>query len=124
MKENYVNQSADDKTGESQGASEKQNAANVLKELAEKVRREKYDEKPDVKEVAIDIFSVAFMALLGFGWMMLMLLLLSFISLGYLHFDIEKMVLVSILTGVLLGVLRLIKMVRKYSVISSTPKNK
>ena len=93
---------------------QKQNSVDALKKAADKIKEEKYDEKLDVKDVAVDILGVVFRALIGFGWMMLMLLIISFVSLSYIHFEIKTMLLVSVLTGVVLGVASAFKTVAKY----------
>ena len=93
---------------------QKQNSVDALKKAADKIKEEKYDEKLDVKDVAVDILGVVFRALIGFGWMMLMLLIISFVSLSYIHFEIKTMILVSVLTGVVLGVASAFKTVAKY----------
>ena len=93
---------------------QKQNSVDALKKAADKIKEEKYDEKLDVKDVAVDILGVVFRALIGFGWMMLMFLIISFVSLSYIHFEIKTMILVSVLTGVVLGVASAFKTVAKY----------
>lgn len=93
---------------------DKKDFVESLKKSANKVKEEKYDEKLDVKDVAVDILSVLFKALVGFGWMMLMLLIISFVSLSYIHFEIKTMFIVSILTGVAVGIFASLKTWRKY----------
>ncbi|MBQ3795840.1 MAG: hypothetical protein II842_06080 [Butyrivibrio sp.] len=93
---------------------DKKDFVESLKKSANKVKEEKYDEKLDVKDVAVDILSVLFKALVGFGWMMLMLLIISFVSLSYIHFEIKTMFIVSILTGVVVGIFASLKTWRKY----------
>ena len=93
---------------------QKQNSVDALKKAADKIKEEKYDEKLDVKDVAVDILGIVFRALIGFGWMMLMLLIISFVSLSYIHFEIKTMILVSVLTGVVLGGASAFKAVAKY----------
>ena len=93
---------------------EKQSSVNALKEAADRVKREGYEEKLGVKDVAVDILTVAVSALVGFGWMMLMLLIISFVSLSYIHFDIKTMLIASILTGVAAGLIRGLRVSHKY----------
>ena len=95
-------------------ADEKQNSVNALKEAADRVKNEDYEDKLGVKDGAVDILTVAVSALVGFGWMMLMLLIISFVSLSYIHFDIKTMLIVSVLTGVIVGLSRCFKVFQKY----------
>ncbi len=93
---------------------QKQNSVDALKQAADKVKENNYEDKLDVKDVAVDILGVVFKALIGFGWMMLMLLIISFVSLSYIHFEIKTMFIVSILTGVVVGIIAASGVVRKY----------
>jgi hypothetical protein len=93
---------------------QKQNSVEALKQAADKVKENNYEDKLDVKDVAVDILGVVFKALIGFGWMMLMLLIISFVSLSYIHFEIKTMFIVSILTGAVVGIIAASGVARKY----------
>ena len=85
-----------------------------LQQLAEKVKKENYEEKFDVKDVVKDIIFFFIAVAIGFGWMLVMLLIISFVSLGYIHMNIDKMIIVSIICGIAVGIYYLYKMAVKY----------
>ncbi len=78
-------------------------SVNRLKELAEKMRQEKYEDKRDIKDIVLFVLTFLLHLCVGFGWMMLMLLIISFVSLGYLHMKVKSMVTVSVCFAVLCG---------------------
>ncbi|MGN0142607.1 MAG: hypothetical protein ACI4AD_10295 [Roseburia sp.] len=63
-----------------------------------------------VKEI---IFCVITMAL-AFGWVILMLLIISFVTLSYIKFNIKWMLIVSGICGVLAGIIYVVLAVKKY----------
>lgn len=85
-----------------------------LKKAAEKAKEENYEGKLEIKDVVLDFLLFFLRVAIAFGWMMLMLLLISFVSLGYLHFKIESMVIVSVVTAVIVGAYNIYKMILKY----------
>ena len=85
-----------------------------LKRAADKAKEENYEGKIEIRDVILDILIFFLRIAIAFGWMMLMLLLISFVSLGYLHFKIESMVIVAVVTAVIVGVNYIYKMVVKY----------
>jgi hypothetical protein len=85
-----------------------------LKRAADKAKEENYEGKIEIRDVILDILIFFLRIAIAFGWMMLMLLLISFVSLGYLHFKIESMVIVAVVTAVIVGVHYIYKMVVKY----------
>ncbi|MBP3198683.1 MAG: hypothetical protein J6N21_16995 [Butyrivibrio sp.] len=91
-----------------------QDAVERLKEAAKKVSEEKYEEKPDVRDIIKDFLFFFVSVAIGFAWMLLMLLIISFISLGYIHMKIDKMIIVSIICAVVVGIYYIYKMVVKY----------
>ena len=85
-----------------------------LKRAADKAKEENYEGKIEIRDVILDILIFFLRIAIAFGWMMLMLLLISFVSLGYLHFKIESMVIVAVVTAAIVGVHYIYKMVVKY----------
>lgn len=67
----------------------------------------------------LDIFksAVAFILVVGFvfGWFMLMLLIISFLTLSYIHFDIRVMFVISSVAAAVAGTVYAVKTVHKYS---------
>lgn len=72
------------------------------------------DGTPTAKDVVLDILFFFITGLIGFGWMLLVLLIISFVSLSYLHFEFEKMLMVSVIAGVVIAVLYAFTKVKKY----------
>lgn len=91
-----------------------QEAVEKLKKAAAKVREEAYEDRIDVRDVVKDILFFFVAVAIGFGWMLLMLLIISFVSLGYIHMNIEKMILVSIICAVVVGIYYIYRMTVKY----------
>ena len=85
-----------------------------LKKAADKAKEENYEGKIEVKDVILDILVFFLRIGIAFGWMILMLLLISFVSLGYLHFKIKNMVIVAVVTAAIVGIHYVYKMVVKY----------
>ena len=56
------------------------------------------------------ILSVA----LAFGWLLLMLLIISFITLSYIHFDLKWMIIASSVFALIVAVLHMRSLIRKY----------
>jgi cation transport ATPase len=79
-----------------------QESVRKLQEQAKDAAR--YEDETDARDVIKGVFGFIATVVLAFGWMMLMLLIISFIGLGYLHFEIKVMVLVSVVFAVGAGV--------------------
>lgn len=93
---------------------ETQKSVERLREAAAKISEEKYEEKIDVRDVVKDILFFFLSVAIGFAWMLIMQLIISFVSLGYLHMNIEKMIIVSFVCAFLVGIFNIYKMVVKY----------
>ena len=61
-----------------------------------------------------DILSLVFFVLLGFCWMLLMLLIISFVAQSAVHFKIEVMLMASAGFAVCVGIFHIYKTIRKY----------
>lgn len=66
------------------------------------------------KDIIMDVIFFFITTALAFGWMLLMLLIVSFVSLSYLHFNIDKMLIVSGVFAAAVAIGYIIKKVRKY----------
>ena len=93
---------------------EKTEAVKRLQKAADKVREEDYEGRLDVKDVVKDIIFFFIAVAFAFGWMMLIQLIISFVSLGYVHMNIDRMIIISVICGVACGIYYLYKMVVKY----------
>ncbi len=81
---------------------------------------EKYHANPfSVRDIVLDIIMFFVCVAGAFGWMMLMLLIISFVSLSYLHFKFDKMVLASVIAAIVTAIVYIILKARKYTVILS-----
>lgn len=98
----------------SKNALSEQKAINILKTDSEEAayRRAKEDEFNPLNLLK-DILGFAFVLAIAFGWMILMLLIISFVSLSYLHFNIDVMLYVSAGFAAICGVVYIFGKVRK-----------
>lgn len=70
----------------------------------------KFDKLDIVKEIVWFIFMTAFI----FGWWMLMLLIISFMTSSYIHFTIEGMFIAAIICTVVIDIIYIVKKVKEY----------
>lgn len=66
------------------------------------------------RDIVKDIIFFFVTLAVTFGYVLLLLLILSFISLSFFHFEIEKMLIGAGACMVLVGILYIVKMVKKY----------
>ena len=66
-----------------------------------------------VKELVTDIIMGAILVVAAFFWMLVMLLIISFVTLSYLHFEIDTMKLASVIFAIVVGVIYIIKKILK-----------
>lgn len=90
-----------------------QRAISILKSDSEEAayRRAKENEFNPL-ELVKDIIGFVFVVGIAFGWMILMLLILSFVSLSYLHFNIDDMLNFSTVFAIIAGAVYVIHKVR------------
>ena len=79
-----------------------------IKDAVESLKKEakdaaRYEDDVDAWDLVKTILRFVATVVLSFGWMMLMLLIISFVGLGYLHLEIKVMFLVAILFAVIAG---------------------
>jgi hypothetical protein len=91
----------------------KDDAAKNLLMAAEKVKEQGYESRKSVIDIVKSALYFLVIMGIGFCWMMLMLLIISFVSLGYLHMRIEKMFIISGITAILVGIWYIIRTVVK-----------
>lgn len=94
-------------------ANKKDDAVKKLQIAAEKVKEQGYDQKTDIRDIIKNIIFFFFTVAIGFGWMMLMLLIISFVSLGYIHMRFDRMIIVSVVTAILAGILYIFRIFKK-----------
>jgi putative effector of murein hydrolase len=63
-----------------------------------------------VREIIFGIITMAF----AFGWVFLMLMILSFVTLSYVQFHFKRMIIASVVCGILAGILYVVFTVKKY----------
>ncbi len=93
---------------------DKQKSVEYLRSASEKIRREGYEDRIDIRDVAKDIVFFLIYVGIGFGWVLLMLLIISFVSLGYLHFKLENMIVAASVSAILVGIYYIFRMIKKY----------
>lgn len=91
---------------------EKQKDIEAFKGKMEELKEEYTGENKtlDTVKAILGFFAAV---ILAFGWMLLMLLLVSFVSLSYFHFEIGKMILFSALFAIAIGIVYVISKIRK-----------
>ena len=96
------------------GIEAEQNAISILKSDSEEAayRRAKEDEFNPLNLLK-GILGFVFVVAIAFGWMILMLLIISFVSLSYLHFNIDVMLYVSAFFAAVCVVIYIFSKIRK-----------
>lgn len=83
MEEHMEDGAGDDST--------RQDSIEILKDI-----NAKYPQKPfTTQDVVLDIIMLFVTTAIAFGWMLLMLLIISFVTLSYLHIEIGTMLIIS-----------------------------
>ncbi len=91
---------------------EMQDCIERLKETSRKIEAENPRRPFTTRDIVSDIIFFFVTVAVAFGWVLLMLLILSFVSLTYLHFEIKYMLLCS---GVAAGIAGIVYVIRKVS---------
>ncbi len=77
--------------------------------------QKKHVEVPlDMGDVVHDVVFFVIATAGAFAWALVMLLIISFVTLGYLHFDIKWMLLIALVFSVVVAVLYIRSMHKKY----------
>ena len=91
-----------------------QKAMESLKKSADKMN-EAYADNPFTRQdVVLDIVFFFIVTGAAFGWLLLMLLIISFISMGYLKFKFKTMVIAAVIFAVAVAVFYIFKKINKY----------
>ena len=93
---------------------EKQESVNVLKTQAEVIAAENREAQHSTFDIVKDILGFFFMTALAFAWLMIMLLIISFVTLSYIHFDIRYMIIASIIFAIAVAIYYIHRMSKKY----------
>ena len=96
---------------------ENQNRLNEEDESAAVIKAGFSSKEFDARDIALDVLGFFLTAGVAFGWMMLMLLIISFVSLSYLHFDIKVMILISLAFALIVMVVYVVKKIKKYRLL-------
>ncbi len=90
--------------------STRQDSIEILKDI-----NAKYPQKPfTTQDVVLDIIMLFVTTAIAFGWMLLMLLIISFVTLSYLHIEIGTMLIISTVFAAISFVGYIIKKMVKY----------
>ncbi len=65
-------------------------------------------------DILKDVFVFIVVTAAASGWVFMMLMIISFITLSYLHFTIEAIILISIVAGIAAAAWYIVKTVKKY----------
>ena len=88
----------------------KQESVNNLKDISAE-----YPQKPfTAQDVVMDIIMLFVTTAVAFGWTLIMLLIFSFVTLSYVHIEIEMMLLISTMVAGVWFVVDVVKKVVKY----------
>ncbi len=66
------------------------------------------------RDIIKDIIFAIIVGVLSFGWFLIMLLIISFVTVSYLHFEIEKMIVASVIFGIGAMILSAVSKAKKY----------
>lgn len=93
---------------------ELQESVEILKRTASMVEEQYPSDKIGVKDIVMDILFFFLTVAGAFGWMLLMLLIISFVTLSYLHFEIAGMLLISAIFASIIAIYYIVKKAGKY----------
>ena len=89
---------------------EKQDSVNKLKDISAE-----YPQKPfTTQDVVMDVIMLFVTTAIAFGWMLIMLLIFSFVTLSYIHIEIGTMLLISTIFAAVIFVVYIVRKIVKY----------
>lgn len=94
---------------------EKQETIKSLQGSAEHVRQEYPANAVRTADYVKAVLGFFVVTAAGFGWMLLMLLIVSFVTLSYLHFNIGKMLVASGIFAAVVAVIYVVFTIKKFS---------
>ncbi len=93
---------------------ETQDTIRSLQESADRMTENYHNNPFGAKDVIADIIFFFVVTATAFGWLLLMLLIVSFVAHTYIHLKIDKMILASAVFAVVAAVVYIIKKAQKY----------
>ena len=88
----------------------KQESVNNLKDISAE-----YPQKPfTAQDVVMDVIMLFVTTALAFGWMLIMLLIFSFVTLSYVHIEIGTMLIISTVFAAVIFVVYIVRKGFKY----------
>lgn len=89
---------------------EKQESVNKLKDISAE-----YPQKPfTTQDVVMDVIMLFVTTVIAFGWMLIMLLIFSFVTLSYIHIEIGTMLTISTIFAAVIFVVYIVRKTVKY----------
>ncbi|MCR4618908.1 MAG: hypothetical protein K5669_12075 [Lachnospiraceae bacterium] len=93
---------------------ETQDIVRSMQVSADKMTENYHDNPFGAGDIVRDII-LFFVTVAGaFGWLMLMLLIFSFVALSYVHLKFDKMIIASIIFAVVVGIIYIVAKSKKY----------
>ena len=91
-----------------------QDTVRSLQESADRMTENYHNNPFGAKDIIADIIFFFVVTATAFGWLLLMLLIVSFVAHTYIHLKIDKMILASAVFAVVAAVVYIIKKAQKY----------
>ena len=102
---------------------ETQESVKRFKKDAERIQEMYPGDEFTTKDIVTDIVFFFVSVALAYGWMLLMLLIVSFVTLSYIHFEYSVMKIAASVFATVIALVYIISKVRKYNGLSRA-KNK
>ena len=102
---------------------ETQESVKRFKKDAERIQEMYPGDEFTTKDIVTDIVFFFVSVALAYGWMLLMLLIVSFVTLSYIHFEYSVMKIAASVFAAVIALVYIISKVRKYNGLSRA-KNK
>ncbi len=103
---------------------ETQDTIRSLQESADRMTENYHDNPFGARDIITDIIFFFVVTATAFGWLLLMLLIVSFVAHTYIHLKIDKMILASAIFAVVAAVVYIIKKAQKYIRLSDEKKRR
>lgn len=99
-----------------------QDTVRSLQQSADRMTENYHSNPFGAKDIIADIILFFVVTATAFGWLLLMLLIVSFVAHTYIHLKIDKMILASAIFAVVAAVVYIIKKAQKYIRLSDEKK--
>ena len=103
---------------------ETQDTIRSLQESADRMTENYHNNPFGAKDLIADIIFFFVVTATAFGWLLLILLIVSFVAHTYIHLKIDKMILASAIFAVVAAVVYIIKKAQKYIRLSDEKKRR